>query len=234
MLNTVKRYSLWELGHRWHNLDPESTDPKKLPRAVQDTLRSLAGAYHYDDLMIVNSKGVENEGAYHEPTQHRYSHEEIEEGLGDCNQRKIFDKPLLESVYIERQPLGKWCLEKGITLPGFWFSAGWTPDSYRYCGWQSDSSGKVSLQNTQETDGSQPDPTLRSLQIDKLVCQAIARTLWDISPHMTIADMCKHEAVQHYGNGRLYKAEYTLRAWLSEVAPPEVKGKRGRPKKSET
>ena len=133
-----------------------------------------------------------------------------------------------------QQPLGKWCLEKGITLPGFWFSAGWTPDSYRYCGWQSDSSGKVSLQNTQETDGSQPEPTLRSLEIDKLVCQALARTLWDISPQMTIADMCKHEAVQHYGNGRLYKTEYTLRAWLSEVAPPEVKGKRGRPKKSET
>ncbi|SDA16518.1 hypothetical protein SAMN05216315_1088 [Nitrosospira sp. Nsp18] len=219
MLNTVSRYSIWELGHRWHNLDPESTDSKKLPLVVQDTLRSLAGAYHYDDLMIVNSKGVENKGAYHEPTQHRYKHEEIEEGLADCNQRKIFDKPLLESVYIEQQPLGKWCLEKGIALPDFWFSAGWKPDS-SYSGWQSDSS--------------QPETKLRSLQIDKLVCQAIARTLWDSSPQMTIADMCKHEAVQRYGNGRLYKGEHTLRDWLSEVAPPEVKGKRGRPKKSET
>jgi len=98
ILNTVHRFSIWEIAHRWQNLDPESTDPKKLPLVVQDTLRSLAGAYHYDDLMIVNSKGVENKGAYHEPTQHRYKHEEIEEGLGDCNQRKIFNKPLLESV----------------------------------------------------------------------------------------------------------------------------------------
>lgn len=234
MLNTVKRFSIWELGHRWHNLEPESTDSKKLPLAVQDTLRSLAGAYHYDDLMIVNSNGVENKGAYHEPTQHRYKHEEIEEGLFNCYREKVFDKRQLESVYIEQQPLGKWCLEEGIALPGFWFSAGWKPDSYRYSRWQSDSSGKESLLNAQESDGSQPETKLRTVQIDKPVCQAIARTLWDISPQMTIADMCKHDAVQRYGNGRLYKGEHTLRDWLSEVAPPEVKGKRGRPKKSET
>lgn len=176
-MNTVRRFSIWELGHRWHNLDPESTDPKKLPLAVQDTLRSLSGAYHYDGLMIVNSNGVENKGAYHELTQHRYKLEEIEEGLFDCYREKIFDKRLLESVYVEQQPLGKWCLAEGITLPGFWFSAEWKPDSYSYGRWESNNSGKESLQNTQETDGSQPGTKLRSLQIDKLVCQAIARTL---------------------------------------------------------
>ncbi|MEO8766878.1 MAG: hypothetical protein ABI363_00800 [Nitrosospira sp.] len=194
MLNTVKRFSIWEIAHRWHNLDPESTNSQKLPLAVQDTLRSLAGANHYDGLMIVNCNGVENKGAYHEPTQRRYKHEEIEEGLFDCSRNKIFNKPLLESVFIEQQPFGKWCLEKGWVLPGFWFSNDWKPDKYRYSGWQLDSSSEESLPITQEIAGSELEIKLRPNQMDKPVCQAIVRTLWDIYPQMTIADMCKHEA----------------------------------------
>jgi hypothetical protein len=234
MLNTVKRFSIWEIAHRWHNLDPESTNSQKLSLAVQDTLRSLAGANHYDGPMIVNCNGVENKGAYHEPTRHRYKHEEIEEGLADCCRNKVFNKPLLESVFIEQQPFGKWCLEKGWALPGFWFSSDWKPDKYRYSEWQLDSSSEESLPTTQEIAGSELEIKLRPNQMDKPVCQAIARTLWDIYPQMTIADMCKHEAIQRYGNGKLYGGIHTLRGWLSEVAPPEVRGKRGRPKKSET
>lgn len=233
-MNTVRRFSIWEIVHRCHNLNPESTDPQKLPFPVQDTLRSLAGANHYDGLMIVNCNGVENKGAYHESTRHRYMHEEVEEGLFDCYRNKVFDKLLLESVFVEQQPFGKWCLEKGLRLPSFWFSAEWKPDNYDYRGWALGSSGEKSLPDTQETTDSQPETKLRSMQMDRLVCQAIARTLWDIDPQKTIADMCKHSAIQRYGNGRQYKGEHTLRDWLSEVAPPEVKGKRGRPKKFES
>ncbi len=233
-MNTVKRFSIWEIAHRWHNLNPESSNPQKLPLPVQDTLRSLAGANHYDSLMIVNCNGVENKGAFHEPTQHRYKHEEVEEGLTDCCRNKIFNKPLLESVFIEQQPLGKWCLEKELPLPSFWFSTGWKPDKYHYGSWTSESDIEENPSNGQPTTPIEPETKLRSNQLDKSVCQAIARTLWDIYPQMNIADMCKHEAIQRYGNGKLYKGEHTLRDWLSDVAPPEVKGKRGRPKKSKT
>ena len=106
-MNTVRRYSIWELGHRWHNIDPASADPKTIPLAVQDTLRSLAGANNYAGLMIVNCNGVEGKGVYHELTEHRYKQEEMEIGLFNCYREKIFDKPLLESVFIEQQPLGK-------------------------------------------------------------------------------------------------------------------------------
>lgn len=119
-------------------------------------------------------------------------------------------------------------------MPSFWFSTGWKPDKYYYGSWNSESDSGENASNEEPTTALEPETKLRSNQLDRSVCQAIARTLWDIYPQMTIADMCKHEVIQRYGNGKLYKGEHTLRDWLSDVAPPEVKGKRGRRKKSET
>ena len=58
---------------------------------------------------------------------------------------------------------------------------------------------------------------------DKVVCQGIARTLWDEYPDMTIEDMQYHKAIQVYGSGKLYSTDTTLRRWLSEVDPRKVK-----------
>lgn len=66
-------------------------------------------------------------------------------------------------------------------------------------------------------------------RIDKAACQAIARTLWDIYPKMTNEEMQYHKAIQSYGGGKGYPADTTLRRWLSDVDPREVK--RGRKKK---
>lgn len=71
---------------------------------------------------------------------------------------------------------------------------------------------------------------LRNDQLDKQLCQAIAKTLWDIYPEMTIEDMKKHKAIQQHGNGRLYGGKNTLRGWLSEVDPRPPEKKTGRPK----
>lgn len=77
----------------------------------------------------------------------------------------------------------------------------------------------------------QKTPRPNSSLFDQSLCQAIAKTLWDIYPNMTIAAMTEHPAIQKYGNGALYKGKNTLRDWLSPVAPDHVK-KPGRPKKS--
>ena len=62
---------------------------------------------------------------------------------------------------------------------------------------------------------------LRDNQIDKLVCQGIALTLWDIDSHLTIEQMIKHKAIQKYGNAVLYKKPETIKSWLRTVDPRE-------------
>jgi hypothetical protein len=60
-------------------------------------------------------------------------------------------------------------------------------------------------------------------RLDRLVCQGIAKALWDIYPKMTIDDMQFHKAIQLYGGGKGYRGEGTLRRWLREVDPREIK-----------
>lgn len=71
---------------------------------------------------------------------------------------------------------------------------------------------------------------LRPTQIDKLVCQAIAKTLWDIFPTMNITAMSEHPAILEHGGGKLYTGKNTLRDWVREVAPENVRNNPGRPK----
>lgn len=47
---------------------------------------------------------------------------------------------------------------------------------------------------------------------------------------MTIAAMTKHKAILNHGGGKLYTGKNTLRDWVKEVAPENVRNNRGRPK----
>jgi hypothetical protein len=67
---------------------------------------------------------------------------------------------------------------------------------------------------------------------DRLVCQGIARTLWDIYPNMTLKDLANHKAIQIYGNGKQYKDPKTLPGWLSEVDQRPEDKRRGPKKKN--
>lgn len=60
-----------------------------------------------------------------------------------------------------------------------------------------------------------------------MACQQIAVNLW--KRERTIASMVKEETIQELGGAKFY-ATAVVRKWLSAVAPPEVKAKRGRPR----
>jgi hypothetical protein len=71
---------------------------------------------------------------------------------------------------------------------------------------------------------------LRTSQRTRVACQEIAKVLWRDVPETTITDMIDHETIIRFGGGGYYE-EKTRRKWLSQVAPPEVRDKRGRPKR---
>jgi hypothetical protein len=75
----------------------------------------------------------------------------------------------------------------------------------------------------------------RNPKIDRMICQTIARCLWDEYKDISIEAMKKHAAIRIYGNGRSYYGKNTLRGWLSAVDPrdPATKGGRRKNKSSE-
>lgn len=228
----IDRYlSIWEIAHRWRDVNPDKTDPADLPLNVQDTVRyicrgALDGYLALFNLVVMSPDG-KNDGSHFRSEIRPYHTSEIPPELEDTLYRK-YDKEALNTYFVEADNLFNYCLTQlngsntSLDFPSFW-------------------TDQVAAFNTTNdaSDDSEPSQTqpqvqpLRPSQFDKLVCQAIAKTLWDIYPTMTIAAMTKHQAVLEYGGGKLYKGKNTLRDWFSEVAPEDVK-KPGRPEKDQT
>ena len=213
MVNTLPRLSIWEIACRSNGFDPRTTQIEGMPLSIRDAIKSLTRAAHYDENMpLLTYNGIENHRAINERTGKSYDQETIHSKISDSYVKELFDKDFLDTVYFENESFANWCLKQNIPLPEFWFPNGWH------------------LDESIKVDSTKPEINFRPNQIDKLVCQAISRTLWDIYPVMTISAMCQHDAIQIYGNGKQYIGEHTLRGWISEVAPENIKGKKGRPK----
>lgn len=227
----IDRYlSIWEIAHRWRDVNPDKSDPADLPMNVQDTIRYICHAVLAGDLalfgQVVMTSNENNNDSGSRSDIRQFHVDEIPAQLEDCLYRK-YDKNVLNAYFIEGENLSFYCIHdqcrdgnSHVDYPSCWshLMIGTTlgedePDVY-------------------EPPQIQVQP-LRPSQTDKLVCQAIAKTLWDIHPKMTITAMKKQRAILIHGNGKLYQGKNTLRDWLSEIAPEDVK-KPGRPKSNKT
>lgn len=233
--------SLWEIAHRWHDQDPNLSDPKALPIDVQDTLRWLTRMMSGHNLRICTKRGVEhdNQGdmlskievlANHKDTNQIPEEKQWEiwehyldwhdtrvqfhcdavEGLEECYENRKYDKERLDNTYTNQHGLAKTCEMHDIPLPKFWYPEGWD-------------------QISEKTPDKAPEK-LKPNQLDKLVCQAIAQTIWYEHPDWNIVQVTKHIGIQKFGNGAQYK-DKTLRLWVKEFDPRPPKTRRGRPKK---
>ncbi|MEJ1384146.1 MAG: hypothetical protein RPU34_10125 [Candidatus Sedimenticola sp. (ex Thyasira tokunagai)] len=70
----------------------------------------------------------------------------------------------------------------------------------------------------------------RQNQKIKICCQQVASEIWKEKPEMTIADAVRDDMIQKYAGGGYFQDE-TVRGWIKEVAPPEVRSRKGRPRK---
>lgn len=217
--------SVWEIAHRWHGIDPNTTDPKNLPLNVQDTLRMLCQALLQQEIPACDQIGVDfvirstaprlpQWQAEATPLERAAGYEAFilqctseqrsaVTGLERCSRERIYEREKLDSVYVSEGGIQQFCAFYGRSLPAFWFPND-LPEEKR---------------------------PPRQSQLDKLACQAIARTLWDKDPSLTIRALIEDPAIRRYGNGAHYESK-TLRQWLSEVDPRPVEAKTGRPRKA--
>ncbi len=154
MLN-LEHISIWELAHRWHEYDPNTSDPRQLPLEVQDTLRLITKAQHDHQLGICTPNGVElkndrtlvrredfrfehdekeltedekNDFYIEHSIFHSKRHNEFSEELPNSFRNREFDKPYLESIHITKPWTYLFCLENNLAMPAFWISESDIPE----------------------------------------------------------------------------------------------------------
>ena len=234
--------SIWEIAHRWHDHDPNITDPKALPLEVQDTLRFLTRKMAYHELPSCSSKGVRYViDADIQSREDIISHHENANDLSQGEKDSIYENYLtymdnkmschneiiegFELCY-EQRIYDKEKLDHSYTLQyklahtcetyGISLPAFWYPEN-----WNKSPSKDAEAQEEKK---------LRPNQLAKQLCQAIASTLWAEYPEFTIQQIITHPSLKRFGNGAHYE-ERTLREWVKTVDPRPEDTRRGRPKK---
>jgi hypothetical protein len=222
----IDRYlSIWEIAHRWRDVNPDKSDPANLPLNIQDTIRYICkgvlnGELHLFDLCVEEIPASDNRlGVHSEVRQYRVSKppSELSESLS-----RTYDKKSLDAYFIEADNLFDYCLNSQPTERGV------VHLDFPSC-WSHLLPGASDIEEAPDNFEPLKMQPLRPVQIDKLVCQAVAKTIWDIYPTMTITAMSEHTAILEHGGGKLYSGKNTLRDWVREVAPENVRNKPGRP-----
>jgi len=224
-LQQMSIMSIWEVGHRWAEFDPDETTQSDLPKEVRGKIREILSALH-TSLNLLNSSG-EREFDSYIPLIKLEIANKARLRADEYLLKRQFPKDDLDTFYIHRAEFMKWCLIQMWPLPSFWFGE---DEIY-------DHNMELKLIYSVDLSEGQPEttvkpPKLKPAQRDKLTCQANAKTLWAEHPDMRIAEVIKEPAILIDGNGKLYTAK-TLRKWVGEVASDEISARRGRPRKDE-
>ncbi len=238
--------SVWDIAHRWAGYDP-SVFRLKLPMLVKDYARILfneilEGHLFCGTLIQAKRPSVSNADASYYIRSHL-------DDVYMCVWGKRYKKKLLKWATISRYDFEEWCGRYSVPLPEFWFPTGWNRDfdwpelgpralwAYHI---EPDEPGGVAygfdLLSADNEDAEEKPATgedihnLRHNQLTKLIVHQMAPLFWKEFPERTISDMARDEILLKYSGAANY-GESAIIKWLSEVAPPNIKGKRGRPKK---
>lgn len=114
--------SMWDVGFRWANHDPDSFC-LRIPLEVRDNFRNLMDAVLKAELPCVTitlMKPSNDANVAVEDTV--YGH--LDDIYG-CIWGKRHKRKLLQRAEIERYDFKLWCERRGIPLPAFWFAPGW-------------------------------------------------------------------------------------------------------------
>lgn len=252
----VEQLSVWEIGFRCENRDPQRVW-FRIPLGVQDQFRTLILAILNAELPCVTIT-LEKPSELH-PVDPEWSIYRYIDDMYACIAGQRFNRKMLRWALIDRYDFKLWCERRKVPLPAFWFPPGWNlqyelPDddllpghSYirrnwtpeQWASWREDQESRSKGGTSESAGSATPEPVgpdakaaekLRPSHEARIACCQIATAIWREDPTRTIASVVRDELVQKYGGGAHFNDE-TVRAWIKVVAPPEVR-RPGRPRKN--
>lgn len=197
--------NIWEVSHRWAGFDPESTDPNNLPEDVRYYIHKIIEGYLSEELKLRKDNGLR---VLRDPLLlFIWSMNTHLNYMWSCLTNDDFNKSKLSKLYVRRREVMRLCQSEEIDPPTFWVKQR-----------QPEITVKANITNRPKEE-----------ETDRLLCQAIAATLWTLDPNIHPAHMAKSKVIQRYGQGRSYKDLNTIKKWIAEVDPLKNQRNSGRP-----
>jgi hypothetical protein len=194
-LEGIEYETIWRVVHNWAKIDPDKSDPEALNEFVKARIQLIARAVVKGDLSLRNYNNVPMQDS------HWMINMILEYWvfwpLRACYFHNKFNKKILDSHYISRSELFRWCEANYLSFPPFWLddnSMSRIPDALK-------------------------DKPASKRDKDKAACRALANLLWHIDPHIAPAHMVESEIFQSLGDVAEYKDDKTIKGWIADLDP---------------
>ena len=212
--------SIWEIAHRWHGIDPEGDETKTVLSEVRETLRQLLLAIN---LYLNPYDGNDQEIPVEELWFTGIRKTKFSKQLEQCMNQRTYEKSFLNSVFIRKSELPKWCAGGGIPLPAFWFQTEEVDEVAE----------AVEVPETPKNETKPHPPGKRAkakAQWEEV--RSFARAFWQQDPSVSIEDMARK--LLKLPNLKIPSRQPdTIKRHITDLAPKGIRGKPGRkPKQS--
>ena len=116
-LKGIEFDTIWRVAHKWVDQDPNTNNIESLQDLVKIRIQRLARAVIKGKLSLRKSNGVPalDSGFIFSITLER----EIFWPLRNCYVKEKFDQSLLDSVYVSRAEILRWCEAEYLSPPHF-------------------------------------------------------------------------------------------------------------------
>ena len=194
-LEGIEYESIWKVAHKWADVDPDKSNPEALNEFVKTRTQMIARAVLKGELSLRNANNIPMQDSYW--LINMIFEYWVFWPLRDCYRHNRFNKKILDSHYISRSELFRWCEANYLSFPNFWIDDNLVskiPDALK------------------NKPASKRDK-------DKAACRALAQLLWRIDPRIAPKHMIESKIFQDIGNALDYKDDKTIKGWIADLDP---------------
>ena len=205
ILKGIENETIWRVAHKWDNQDPDNSNPETLTPFVKDRLMRLAqaanrqkiGLYKSNNLPVLDGNFIINmimDWKIFWQIRNTYWHQK-------------FDKDVLDSLYVSRGQILRWCKNEFLAEPKFWIENNSLQESIK-------------------------DSPASKREKGIIAWRSYAELLWLIDPRIHPKHIAESDALRTLDNVKDYSPE-TVRDWIVDLDPKKNERKTGAPKKIE-
>lgn len=200
--------TIWCVAHKWGNQNPNTSTSETMNQFVKERLLRITRATMHQKLSLRRSNNMPVLDGW--LFMNMILDWKVFWAFRNTYFFHKFDKELLDSLYVSRAEVLKWCDEQYLAFPQFWLD---------------DNQFSKIPEKTKDTNASKRDKA-------EFAWRAIAELIWMIDPNIYPVHIAKSKAIRQIDNIQDYTPE-TVRDWIADLDPQKETRNTGAPRKIE-
>ncbi len=203
--------TVWRLAHNWVDADPDQSNPDALSDELKNSIHRLIHAAMNRALpsrtkrfvLLMDDSFLSLVFDFHHFRKFRR-----------CLRADEFDKAYLESIYLKRGDVLRWCQSEFLAPPPIWQVT--IPSTLK-----SDERPNE-LEDDADDDKDKWYEKISERRKQRITCLEIAKQLWKENPELSYREVYSHPTMTRYGYGASFTFE-TFKKWARPFASEYAK-----------